>query len=124
MLRAAPKRLVVIGGVAAGASVVAKARRESESLQISLFESGEYVSYATCGLPYFIGGTIVNRGSLLLSDARRFKARFNIDVYTSHRVVRIDRAKSEVVVEHNGVQRAEHYDRLGRCCVWCAVAVD
>lgn len=109
-------RLVVIGGVSAGASAAAKARRVSEALHITVFEAGDYVSFANCGLPYFIGGTIAQRSALLLSDAQRFKSRFNIDVHMQHRVVRIDRAKSEVVVEHKGVQRAEPYDRLGEVC--------
>ncbi len=106
-------RLVVIGGVAAGASAATKARRVSEACKITIFEAGPFVSFANCGLPYFIGGDIAERSKLLLNDAASFKRRFNIDVHVNHKVVKIHRQERTVIVQRSdGSQFSEPYDSL------------
>ena len=74
------KRIVIVGGVAAGASAAAKARRLSEDVEIVLIEAGPYISFANCGLPYYLGGQIEQRGSLFVTNAKSFAHRFNVDV--------------------------------------------
>ena len=71
---------MIIGGVAGGASTAARLRRLDEQAEIILFEKGEYISYANCGLPYYIGGVIEERERLFVQTPVRFKARFNIEV--------------------------------------------
>jgi rhodanese-related sulfurtransferase len=75
-----PKRIVIVGGVAGGASAAARARRQSEDAEIIVLERGPHVSFANCGLPYFIGGEIGSRDSLLVQTPESLKARFNLDV--------------------------------------------
>ena len=87
------KRIVIIGGVAAGASAAAKARRTNKDAEIVMFEQGPYMSFANCGLPYYIGGEIPNRASLFVSDPFTFEVRFNIDLRLKTAVVAIDRDK-------------------------------
>ena len=72
-------KVVIVGGVAGGASAAARIRRLDESAEIKIFERTGYVSYANCGLPYFIGGEIENREDLTLQTPKSFKERFNID---------------------------------------------
>ena len=74
------KRIVIVGGVAGGASAAARLRRLDENAEITLFERGKYISFANCGLPYYIGDVIKNRDDLLVQTPKKFKARFNIDV--------------------------------------------
>ena len=83
-------RILVVGGVAAGASAATKARRTNEDAEIVLFEKGNYVSFANCGLPYYIGGVIEDRDELLLVTPEMFKERFNIDVRINHEVIDVD----------------------------------
>ena len=85
-------KLVIVGGVAGGASAAARARRVSEEAEIVLFERGEYVSFANCGLPYYIGGEIKERDELLVSTPEKLMARFKIDVKVLHEVIAIDPA--------------------------------
>lgn len=108
------KRLVIVGGVAGGASAAARARRLSEDAEIVMFERGEHISFANCGLPYHIGGTIAKRDRLLLQTPKSFFARFNVDVRTRCEVMRIDRATREVVVRDHasGTETREKYDAL------------
>ena len=107
------KRIVIIGGVAAGASAAAKARRTSKDAEIVLFESGPYMSFANCGLPYYIGGEITNRASLFVSDPFTFEVRFDIDVRLSTSVVAISRDKREVeYIGPDGERSSLAYDRL------------
>ncbi|HBS93043.1 MAG TPA: hypothetical protein DEA85_03410, partial [Firmicutes bacterium] len=73
-------KIIVVGGVAAGASAAVKARRVNEKAEIIIFEKGPYVSFANCGLPYYVGGDIKEKKNLLLVTAQLFKDRFNIDV--------------------------------------------
>jgi NADPH-dependent 2,4-dienoyl-CoA reductase/sulfur reductase-like enzyme/rhodanese-related sulfurtransferase len=85
------KRLVVVGGVAGGASAAARARRNCEGCEIVVFERGPHVSFANCGLPYFVGGEIVEQDALLLQTPETLRARFNLDVRVRTEVMAIDR---------------------------------
>ena len=107
-------KLVIVGGVAAGASAAAKARRCNEDAEIVMFEMGPDISYATCGLPYYLSGIIPKRTDLLISSARFFKQRFNVEVRTRHEVLRIDRSAQKVLVRNlaTGNVSEEAYDRL------------
>ncbi|NQZ92412.1 MAG: pyridine nucleotide-disulfide oxidoreductase family protein [Moritella sp.] len=107
-------KIVIIGGVAGGASAAARARRLSEDAQIIMFERGPFVSFANCGLPYHIGGDIQDRSKLLLQTPASFLARFNVDVRTMNEVVRIDRATKTVTVHSllDDTQYTESYDFL------------
>lgn len=107
-------KLVIVGGVAAGASAAAKARRCSEEAGIVILEKGEHISYANCGLPYYLGGVIKKRDELLISDPEFFRQRFGVTVKVGHEVTRIDRQKKEVHgVDHGtGAEFALSYDRL------------
>jgi NADPH-dependent 2,4-dienoyl-CoA reductase/sulfur reductase-like enzyme/rhodanese-related sulfurtransferase len=89
-------KLLIIGGVAGGATAAARARRLDEHAEIILFERGEYISFANCGLPYYIGNVIQNRENLLVTTAEAFKARYNIDVRLFTEVISIDRLKKKV----------------------------
>jgi NADPH-dependent 2,4-dienoyl-CoA reductase/sulfur reductase-like enzyme/rhodanese-related sulfurtransferase len=108
------KKLVIIGGVAGGASAAARARRLSETAEIVILERGPYVSFANCGLPYHIGGEIAERNALLLHTPDSLRARFNIDVRTQHEATAIDRTAKTVAVRdlQTGREYTEHYDAL------------
>lgn len=86
------KKIVIIGGVAGGASAAARLRRLDETAHIVMFERSGYVSYANCGLPYFIGGIIKERQKLTLQTPESFHARFNVDARVNTEVTAIDRA--------------------------------
>ena len=104
---------LIIGGVAGGATAAARIRRNDERAEIILFEKGEYISYANCGLPYYIGGTIKERDSLFVQTPEAFGKRFNIDVRTKSEVIAIDPEKKQIEVR-GGDDRVytESYDRL------------
>jgi NADPH-dependent 2,4-dienoyl-CoA reductase/sulfur reductase-like enzyme/rhodanese-related sulfurtransferase len=107
-------RILIVGGVAGGASAAARARRLSEDASIVLFERGPAVSFANCGLPYHIGGVIGERESLLLQTPESLRARFGLDVRTRTEVVSID-PQAQVVVARNlktGTDTRERYDAL------------
>jgi len=108
------KKVLIVGGVAGGASAAARLRRLDEEAEIVLFERGEYISFANCGLPYYVGGTIENRKKLLLQTPKRFKSRFNVDVRTKNEVLNINRGekKIEVVNLTTGKKYFENYDKL------------
>ncbi|MDA0148403.1 FAD-dependent oxidoreductase [Vibrio sp. LaRot3] len=107
-------KIVIIGGVAGGASAAARARRLSEDAQIIMFERGEFVSFANCGLPYHIGGDIQDRSKLLLQTPESFLARFNVDVRVMNEVVSINRQSKTVTVKNllDGHEYQESYDFL------------
>ena len=107
-------RYLIIGGVAGGATTAARLRRLDESATIVLFERGEYVSYANCGLPYYLGGVIRERDRLFVQSAAGFRSRFNIDVRTGTEVVRIRPDKKQVEVRDlaGGAVSVESYDKL------------
>lgn len=108
------KRIVIVGGVAGGASAAARLRRLSEDAEIILFERGEHISFANCGLPYHIGGTISKRDRLLIQTPRSMATRFRIDVRVNQEVVQIDREHREVVVRDRMTENVyrERYDAL------------
>lgn len=110
----ANRKIVVVGGVAGGASAATRARRLNESARIVMFEKGEHVSFANCGLPYHIGGQITDRDKLLLATPKQLKEVFDIDAQTCCEVTRIDRqAKCVHVTDlRDGRQWQEDYDRL------------
>jgi len=86
-----PKRIVIVGGVAGGASAAARARRLCEPCEVIVFERGPHVSFANCGLPYFVGGEIAGQDNLLIQTPESLRARFNLDVRVNTEVVAIDR---------------------------------
>lgn len=108
------KKILIVGGVAGGASAAARLRRLDETAQIVLFERGDHISFANCGLPYYIGGVIKKRDELLLQTPDSFHRRFNVDVRIKSEVVRIDRGKKEVEVLESatGKKYTEKYDIL------------
>ncbi len=106
-------KYLIIGGVAGGATAAARIRRLTEEAEIILFEKGEYISYANCGLPYYIGGIIAEREKLLVQTPESFGKRFNIDVRINSEVISIDPvAKTVTVTAPDGTQYKESYDRL------------
>ena len=107
-------KLVIIGGVAGGATAAARARRVSEEARIILFERGEFISFANCGLPYYVGGAIPDRGRLLVTTAAAFESRYRIDIRTFSEVLSIDRAAKTVKVMNHatGETYTETYDKL------------
>lgn len=106
-------KYVIIGGVAGGATAAARIRRNTEKADIVLFEKGEYISYANCGLPYYIGGVIGERDRLFVQTPEAFGLRFNIDVRTRSEVTAIDRqAKTVTVRTADGRTYTESYDKL------------
>ena len=107
-------KIVIVGGVAGGASAAARARRLSEDAQIIMFERGPFVSFANCGLPYHIGGDITDRSKLLLQTPESFLARFNVDVRPLSEVISIDRANKTVTVRllTDNSEYTESYDFL------------
>ncbi|CAK1691859.1 NADPH-dependent 2,4-dienoyl-CoA reductase/sulfur reductase-like enzyme [Vibrio crassostreae] len=107
-------KIVIIGGVAGGASAAARARRLSEDAEIIMFERGSFVSFANCGLPYHIGGDIKDRSKLLLQTPESFLARFNVDVRVMNEVISIDRHNKQVTVKNllDNSEYTESYDFL------------
>lgn len=107
-------KIVIVGGVAGGMSAATRLRRLDETAQIVVFERGPYVSYANCGLPYFVGGVIPDRSSLLLQTPHSLAARFRLDVRTGHDVLSIDAARRTVTVLDlaSGDTFVESYDEL------------
>ena len=90
------KNIVIVGGVAAGMSAAARARRLDEQANIIVLERGEHVSFANCGLPYFVGGEIADRESLLLHSPESLRAALDLDVRVNHEVVGVDAAANQV----------------------------
>jgi len=107
-------KLVVIGGVAGGATAAARARRLDEDAEIVVFERGEYISFANCGLPYHIGEVIKERGDLLVTTADAFQARYKVDVRLFTEVTAIDRKQKQVSARNHqtGETCTESYDKI------------
>ncbi|MDN3680686.1 FAD-dependent oxidoreductase [Vibrio tapetis subsp. quintayensis] len=107
-------KIVIVGGVAGGASAAARARRLSEDAEIIMFERGPFVSFANCGLPYHIGGDIQERSKLLLQTPESFLARFNVDVRVMNEVVSINRQNKSVTIKNllDNSEYTESYDFL------------
>jgi len=108
------KRVLIIGGVAGGASCAARLRRLDESAEIVVFEKGPFVSFANCGLPYYVGNAIQNEKNLLQATPQLFRKRFNIDIRVEHEVISIDRTRCEIEVKNlkDGEVLRERYDAL------------
>src|SRR6187401_1046396 len=107
-------KLVIVGGVAGGASAAARARRLSEDAEIVLFERGPDVSFANCGLPYYVGGAIADRQKLLVTSPALLRGRFKLDVRTRSSIEAIDRNAKKVRVRElaSGREYEEAYDKL------------
>ncbi|MCB5270392.1 MAG: FAD-dependent oxidoreductase [Candidatus Cloacimonetes bacterium] len=106
-------KYLIVGGVAGGATTAARLRRLDEHAEIIMFERGKYISYANCGLPYYIGGVIEDRDRLFVQTPESFKARLNIDVRIQEEVMSIDRtAKTVLVHKADGTEYYEDYDKL------------
>ncbi len=108
------KRVLVVGGVAGGASCAARLRRMNESADIIIYDRGPHVSFANCGLPYYVGNVIKDESQLLLATPELFKNRFNIEVKVKTDVTAIDRDKKEITVKDltSGKEYQEKYDAL------------
>lgn len=104
---------IIIGGVAGGATAAARIRRADENAEIVLVEKGKYISYANCGLPYYIGGVIKSRDKLFVQTPEAFSRRFNVDVRTRHEALSVDTERHEVSIRRaDGTTYTETYDRL------------
>lgn len=108
------RKIVIVGGVAGGASAAARARRCNEDAEIIMIEKDEHVSFANCGLPYYIGGEIKDRKKLLVATPEKFETWFNVRVWTQHLVTAIDRkAKTVTVIDRKANQtKTVEYDKL------------
>lgn len=107
------KKVIIVGGVAGGASTAARLRRLEEDTEIIMFERDEYISYANCGLPYYLSGVIKERDKLIVQTPQGMKNRFNIDVRVNSEVIGINPREKEIeVLEKNGRRYRESYDRL------------
>ena len=109
-----PNKIVIVGGVAGGASAAAKARRTNEGAEIIVFEKGPFISFANCGLPYYVGDTITDREELLLQTPEKFWNRFRVKVHILHEVLAIQPSEKSVTVKNRTTQECftESYDKL------------
>ncbi|WP_315444384.1 FAD-dependent oxidoreductase [uncultured Selenomonas sp.] len=105
-------KYIIVGGVAGGATAAARLRRLDEHAEIVLFERGEDISFANCGLPYYVGDVIAERGDLLLQTPAKFRGMYNVDVRVCSEVVRVDTAQHTVEVRSADSVYTEHYDAL------------
>ena len=107
-------KVVIVGGVAGGASAAARLRRLDEHAEIVMFERGEFISFANCGLPYYIGGDIEDRDELELQTPESFRDRFNVDARVLSEVIEIDRTGKQIKVRNikTGEVYSEQYDKL------------
>lgn len=114
MISTRPVRIVIVGGVAGGASAAARARRLDESAHIVLFERGPHASFANCGLPYYLGGEISDRNQLLVADSEILEGWLNLDVRTRTEVIAIDRVAKTIDVHDltTGRKYREPFDFL------------
>ncbi|WP_326716591.1 FAD-dependent oxidoreductase [Vagococcus jeotgali] len=105
-------RTIIVGGVAGGMSAATRLRRLDEDMDIVIIEKGPYVSFANCGLPYYVSGEISNRDDLLVQTPEKLKARFNLDVRPNSEVIEVNPDKKEVVISHEGETYSLSYDKL------------
>lgn len=108
------KKIIIVGGVAGGATALARLRRLDESAEIVLFEKGEFVSFANCGLPYYLGGVIKNRDSIFVTNIESIKGKYNVDIRNFSEVTQIDKEQKKVKVKNvkTGEEYFESYDKL------------
>jgi len=107
-------KVIIVGGVAGGATAAARLRRMNEDAEIILFEKGDYISYANCGLPYYIGEVIKKKDDLLVQTPQKMRDRFNIDVRVDCEVIKISPESKTVEVfdRVNNIKYTESYDKL------------
>ena len=105
-------KVLIIGGVAGGATAAARLRRLDEKAEIIIFEKGEYISFANCGLPYYIGDVIKDRSRLLVQTVEGMKKRFNIDVRVKSEVTKINKEDKTLTISSDGKEYSENYDYL------------
>ena len=107
-------KVVIVGGVAGGASAAARIRRLDAQAEIVVFERGRHVSFSNCALPYYLGGAVEDSEDLIMMTPEDFRERHNIDVRTESAVVEIQREEKAVVVQEfpSGRRYTEHYDKL------------
>ena len=107
-------KVLIVGGVAGGASAAARLRRVDEEAEIILFEKGEHISFANCGLPYYIGGVINSKDKLLVQTPEKMKERFRIDVRIYSEVTKIDTVNKKVEILDHAQNKVytESYDKL------------
>ena len=106
------EKILIVGGVAGGMSAATRLRRLNENAEIIVFEKGPYVSFANCGLPYYVGGEIAEREKLIVQSAQVLKKRFNLEVRENSKVTAIDSEGKKVTVVSNGESYVESYDKL------------
>ena len=108
------KKIIIVGGVAGGASTAARLRRLDENAEIIMFEKGEYISFANCGLPYYIGEIIKEREKLIVQTVDEMSNKFNIDIRNLSEVVKIDKENNKITVKNlkNNEIYEESYDTL------------
>ena len=108
------KKVIIIGGISAGTSAAAKMRRLSEDIDIIIYEKDKYISYATCGLPYFISGKITKLGHIIVNSEELFSKRFNLTVRTLHEVIKINNKEKNILVKNlnTGELFTDNYDNL------------
>ncbi|WDA68061.1 FAD-dependent oxidoreductase [Lactococcus lactis] len=106
------EKILIVGGVAGGMSDATRLRRLNENAEIIVFEKGPYVSFANCGLPYYVGGEIAEREKLIVQSAKALKNRFNLEVRENSEVIAIDSEGKKVTVVSNGESYVESYDKL------------
>lgn len=107
-------RLLIIGAVAAGTSAAAKARRNNEEAQIVVYEKDSFISYSSCGMPYYLGGEVESADALTPRDPAFFKSKYNVDIYTQHEVLAISPQLKSITVKNltTGDVFCDHYDKL------------
>ena len=107
-------KLIVIGAVAAGTSAAAKARRNSENAQITIYEKDRFISYSGCGMPYYLGGEVEKAEELTPRDPAFFQSKYNVEIRTQHEVLSIDPVKKTVLVKNlvSGESFTDAYDTL------------
>ena len=106
------KKYLIVGGVAGGMSAATRLRRLKEDAEIIVFDKGPYVSFANCGLPYYLSGEIESRNKLILQTPESLAQRFNLDVRPDSEVVSIEPDNKEITVVSNGISYTENYDAL------------
>lgn len=106
------ERIIIVGGVAGGASVATRLRRLNEDAAITMYEAGPYISFANCGLPYYVGQTIPDRENLFVSTPEDMRDDFNIDVQVNSKVTAIDPAAKTITVQTTNGTKTDSYDKL------------
>ena len=106
------KKILIVGGVAGGASTAARIRRLDEQAEVIMFEKGPHVSFSNCSLPFHLSGVVESSNRLVLMNPNSFKAKYNLDARTNSEVIRINRAEKTITVRN--VLTNEEYDRVLR----------